>query len=384
LRTTLWLSPLALFLRAFGQLLIVSYVPLQLVSMGDTHYVTLGVIYGLPFLMQLLFAPVWGRLLDRNRRPGLVAAIGFLGYAAMEGGTALSGGQVGILLSLALGGIFGAALSPSAKWLALAQDDGHRTLARSLRAEAGGWLTGAVLPALLAALGRNIFLLLAITSIVTTACAFLFLRVALPGQTAAKSDAAAPSGRLRLPLPVWLLFLGLFLQFLLGEVFYAFYGVYLTHYLGGPLWLYSGSLAATTTLGLLLYGFAARMTKRSGPEPVLITTSVVYTVSYGLLALFPSVPMAAIVFSIPAFSFFRTAATIGVAEAVPERSGTAMGLLDATEGLASSVGGPVAGLFVTHFSLGVLPVLPFSLSLASSVPLLLSRRAIPERVAARQ
>ncbi len=382
MRTTLWLSPVALFLRAFGQMLIVSFVPLQLVSTGDHHYVTLGVIYGLPFFMQLIFAPVWGRLLDRIRRPGIVAAIGFLGYAAMEGGAALSGGQSGILLSLALGGVFGAALSPSAKWLALSRDDGHRTLALSLRAEAAGWLAGAVLPAILAALGRNVFLLLAITSVVTLVCAPLFLQVTQAGQTTCRPATVAPAGPLRLPAPVWLLSLGVFLQFLLGEVFYSFYGVYLTHYLGGPLWLYSGSLAATTALGLLLYGLAARTTKRSGAEPVLIATSVVYTVSYGLLVLFPSVPMAAAVFSIPAFSFFRTAATIGFAQAVPNRSGTAMGLLDAAEGLASSVGGPVAGMFVTHFTLGVLPLLPLGLSVVSSLPLVLARRAFDLRTTA--
>ncbi|MDA8344600.1 MAG: MFS transporter [Thermaerobacter sp.] len=373
-RTGSWLAPFALFWRAFGQIVIVSFVPLQLVSTGDHHYLALGFIYGLPFFMQLLFAPLWGRLLDRMRRPGVLAAIGFVGYAAMEAGTAVSGSQSGIFLSLALGGVLGAALSPAAKWQALRARDGHRTLALALRAEAAGWLAGALLPAVFSAMGRDVFQLLGVTAVCTVLSAPIFWPVA----DTAPAEPELPPGDAaarRLPLGFWLFFLGAFLQFLIGETFYAFYGVYLTRYLGGPLWLYSGSIAVTTVLGLLLYGFAARTTHRVGAGPVLIATSLVYLVSYGLLALFPSVPMAAITFSIPAFSFFRTAATIGIAHAAPNRSGSAMGMLDAAEGLASSIGGPVSGFFVATSSLGVLPLLPLMLSAVASVPLLLARRA---------
>ncbi len=385
LRTFGRLAPAALFLRAFGQILIVSFIPLQLANMGDRNYVVLGFIYGIPFFMQLLFAPVWGRLLDRVELPGLFAAIGFLGYAAMEGGTALFANPLGILLSLAIGGMFGAGLSPAAKWQALRAADGHRTLALALRAEAAGWLVGAALPSLFTALGSDVFRLLGFTAIASSLCALLFSRAAAAGAPdfALVQTSAAP--RLRLPTHIWLLFLGTFLQFLLGETFYAFYGVYLTRFLGGPFWLYSASLVATTALGLALYGLAAGTTHRHGAGRVLLGTSGVYTASYGLLAIFPSVPMAAIVFSIPAFSFFRTAATIGVAEAMPGRSGSAMGVLDAAEGLASSIGGPLSGLLIAHFSLGVLPILPLLLSALSALPLVLARRlhtpAAPEHAA---
>ncbi len=367
-----WLAPAALFWRAFGQMLIVSFVPLQLVQSGARDYIALGVIYGLPFFMQLLFAPLWGRLMDHIRLPGLLAAVGFFGYAAMEAGTAVSSSQSGILLALAFGGILGAALSPAAKWQALRAQDGHRTLALALRAEAAGWLVGAILPAAFAALGSGVFQLLGATAVATALCAPLFWRT----PAAAPSPHTPAGGRpaLHRSPAFWLLLAGCFAQFLVGETFYAFYGVYLTRHLGGPLWLYSGTLSVTTLLGLLLYGLAARTTSRTGAGPVLIATSLVYLVSYGLLALFPTVPMAAITFSIPAFSFFRTAATIGISRAASGRSGTAMGMLDAAEGLASSVGGPLSGIFVSAFSLAVLPLLPLVLSAVAALPLFAARR----------
>lgn len=376
------LAPLALFLRAFGQIVIISFVPLQLVGKGDHQYFALGFIYALPFVMQLVAAPLWGRVLDRVRLPGVLAAIGFLGYAGMEAGTALAPNESGILIALVVGGAFGAALSPAAKWQALRIADGHRALASALRGEAAGWLVGAILPAVFAAMGRDVFQLLGLSAIVTALAAPLYWGAYEARSAQGAEPVTPPAKRLRLPLGFWLLFSAAFIQFLIGETFYAFYGVYLTRYLGGPLWLYSGSIALTTALGLLLYGTAARTTRRSGPTPILLATSAVYIVTYGALALFPSIPMAAIVFSIPAFSYFRTAATLGLAHVASDRSGAAMGILDAGEGLASSIGGPVAGLFVANFSLSVLPLLPLVLSVIAPIPLLLWRRAQPVAVAA--
>lgn len=370
------LAPTALFLRAFGQMLIVGFVPLQLARAGDHHYITLGMIYGLPFLMQFLAAPLWGRLVDRLGSAGPLAAVGLLGYAAMEGGAALAGNPAGILAALALGGAIGAALSPAARWHALRAADGeHRPLALALRGEAAGWLAGALLPAAFAAVGLDIFRLLGVAAVATALAAPLFWRTPAPiGRHRPARGSARDGGRRGLSLGFWLLLAGVFLQFMIGETFYSFYGVYLTQYLAGPLWLYSATLAATTALGFLFYGLAARATHRIGAALLLLATSAVYLLSFSLLAAQPRIWTAALVFSVPAFSFLRTAGTIGLAQAASGQNGVAMGFLDAAEGLAATVGGPLAGLFVARWSLAVLPVLPMVLSAMSSLPLLLVRR----------
>ncbi len=369
-----WFSPLALFARAFGQIVIVSYVPLSLARSGDHFYLGFGLIYALPFVMQLAFAPLWGHLLDRTGHVGRIAAAGFAGYALMELGTAFAPGIAAILLALAAGGVFGAALSPAAKWYALGRERAAWHLSRALQGEAGGWLAGAIIPAAAAYLGFGLFHLLAVIGAATAALAILSLTAA---RHLAPAAVAAPARRPEGPAlarAAWLPLVGVLLQFLSGEVFFSFYGVYLTSYLDGPLWLYSVTLAGTTAIGLWLYTPALRLTRRIGAERVLLFTSAWYLISYLALYLAPSVALAAIVFSVPAFSFLRIAASLAFAAAAPDRSGTAMGAFDATEGLACSVGGPISGAFVGAFGLVALPLMPLAVSLLAPWPLLAARR----------
>ncbi len=370
-----WFSPLTLFTRAFGQIVIISYVPLSLARSGDHFYLGFGLIYALPFVMQLVFAPLWGHLLDRTGHVTRIAAAGFAGYALMELGTAFAPGIAAILLALAMGGVFGAALSPAAKWYALSRAEGASHLSRALQGEAGGWLAGAVIPAVAAYLGFGLFHLLAVIGAGTVALALWSLIAArhlTPARVA--KPPAQHSGGPALARSAWLPLFGVLLQFLSGEVFFSFYGVYLTTYLEGPLWLYSLTLAGTTAIGLWLYTPALRLTRRAGAERVLLATSIWYLVSYLALYLAPSVTLAAIVFSVPAFSFLRIAASLAFAAAAPDRSGTAMGAFDAAEGLACSVGGPISGAFVGAFGLVALPLMPLAVSLLAPWPLIVARR----------
>ncbi len=370
-----WFSPLALLTRAFGQIVIISYVPLSLARSGSHFYLGFGLIYALPFVMQLIFAPLWGHLLDRRGNVAQIAAVGYLGYAVMELGTAFAPGIAAILLALAAGGVFGAALSPAAKWHTLRLPDGTTHLSRALQGEAGGWLAGAIIPAAGSYLGIGLFHQLAWIGVATLAMALVSLGSAgrfqaFPKPHATQTRDEGPA----LARNSWLPLLGVLLQFLSGEVFFSFYGVYLTTYLKGPLWLYSLTLAGTTAIGLWLYTPALRLAGRIGAERVLLATSLWYLVSYLALYLAPSVALAAIVFSVPAFSFLRIAASLAFAQAAPHRSGTAMGAFDAAEGLACSLGGPISGAFVGAAGLVALPLLPLLVSVLAPWPLLLARR----------
>lgn len=370
-----WFSPLSLFTRAFGQIIIISYVPLSLARSGSHFYLGFGLIYALPFVMQLVFAPLWGHLLDRRGNVAQIAAVGFAGYALMELGTAFAPGIAGILLALAAGGVFGAALSPAAKSYALGLPGGPSRLSRALQGEAGGWLAGAIIPAVAAYLGLGLFHLLALIGLGTVALALLSLGAAGRLEASAQpAPAVSPTEGPALARSAWLPLFGVLLQFLSGEVFFSFYGVYLTTYLKGPLWLYSLTLAGTTAIGLWLYTPALRLTRRIGAEPVLLATSLWYLVSYLALFLAPSVALAAIVFSVPAFSFLRIAASLAFAAAAPNRNGVAMGAFDAAEGLACSLGGPISGAFVGALGLVALPLMPLAVSLLAPWPLLAARR----------
>jgi hypothetical protein len=374
-----WFSPLALLTRAFGQIVIISYVPLSLARSGSHFYLGFGLIYALPFVMQLIFAPLWGNLLDRRGNVAQVAAVGYAGYALMELGTAFAPGIPAILSALAVGGVFGAALSPAAKWHSLRLPDGTAHLSQALQGEAGGWLAGAILPAALSYLGVGLFHQLAFIGVATLALAAVSLGSASSLQHVVNPPARTKDQGPALLRSAWLPLFGVLLQFLSGEVFFSFYGVYLTTYLKGPLWLYSLTLAGTTAIGLWLYTPALRLSRRIGPQPVLLATSLWYLVSYLALYLAPSVPLAAIVFTVPAFSFLRIAASLAFAQAAPNRSGTAMGAFDAAEGLACSLGGPISGAFVGALGLVALPLLPLAVSVLSPWPLLLARRraAVP-------
>ena len=379
-----WFSPLTLFTRAFGQVFIISYVPLTLARAGNHHYLDLGLIYALPFLMQLLFAPLWGHLLDRHRRLGLVAAIGFLGYALMELGTAFAPGVGAILLALAVGGVFVAALSPAAKWHALGDADGAAKLSGALQGEAAGWLAGAVVPAAASYLGIGLFQLLAVVGVGTLVLAPLSLRAAKgelgPGRSVRPAPAPLDPAALR---AAGLAVLGILLQFLSGETFFSFYGVYLTTFLRGPLWLYSLTLAGTTAIGLWLYAPALRLVRRIGTERVLFGTSLWYLVSYLALFLRPSVALAAVVFTVPAFSFLRVASSLAFAQAAPQRGGAAMGAFDSAEGIGCSLGGPLSGLVVGSFGLGALPLVPLTLSALAPWPLWVAQAAARRRAEVR-
>ncbi len=377
-----WFSPLALFARAFGQIVLISYVPLSLARSGNHFYLGFGLIYALPFVMQLIFAPIWGHLLDRMGNVAQVAAVGYAGYAVMELGTAFAPGIGAILVALAVGGVFGAALSPAAKWHTLRLSDGSSHLSRALQGEAGGWLAGAIIPAVGSYLGVGLFHQLALLGVATLALSVLSLlgshRLgAFPKPPAADPQRTGPTLR----RSAWLPLFGVLLQFLTGEVFFSFYGVYLTTDLGGPLWLYSLTLAGTTAVGLWLYMPALRLARRIGPERVLLVTSLWYLVSYLALYLAPSVWLAAIVFSVPAFSFLRLAASLAFAQAAPDRGGAAMGAFDAAEGLACSLGGPISGAFVSAVGLAALPLLPLAVSVLAPWPLLLARRRAAARPA---
>ena len=373
-RNLRWFSPLALLTRAFGQIVIISYVPLSLARSGSHFYLGFGLIYALPFVMQLIFAPLWGHLLDRRGNVAVIAAVGYAGYAMMELGTAFAPGIPAILAALAAGGVFGAALSPAAKWHSLRLPDGAAHLSRALQGEAGGWLAGAIIPAALSYLGVVLFHQLAFIGVATLLLAALSL-----GTTTRLQAVVGPPTRPQDDGPAilrsaWLPLFGVLLQFLSGEVFFSFYGVYLTTYLKGPLWLYSLTLAGTTAIGLWLYTPALRLSRRLGSERVLLATSLWYLLSYLALYLAPSAPLAAIVFTVPAFSFLRVAASLAFAQAAPNRSGTAMGAFDAAEGLACSLGGPISGAFVGALGLVALPLLPLAVSVLSPWPLLLARR----------
>ncbi len=373
-RNLRWFSPLALLTRAFGQIVIISYVPLSLARSGSHFYLGFGLIYALPFVMQLIFAPLWGHLLDRRGNVAAVAAVGYSGYALMELGTAFAPGIPAILVALAAGGVFGAALSPAAKWHSLRLPDGATHLSRALQGEAGGWLAGAIVPAALSYLGVGLFHQLAFIGVATLLLAALSLGSAARLQAVAGPPARPQDGGPAILRSAWLPLFGVLLQFLSGEVFFSFYGVYLTTYLKGPLWLYSLTLAGTTAIGLWLYTPALRLSRRLGSERVLLATSLWYLLSYLALYLAPSAPLAAIVFTVPAFSFLRVAASLAFAQAAPNRSGTAMGAFDAAEGLACSLGGPISGAFVGALGLVALPVLPLAVSVLSPWPLLLARR----------
>ncbi len=371
-----WFPPLALFTRAFGQIIIISYVPLSLARSGSHFYLGFGLIYALPFVMQLIFAPLWGHLLDRSGNVGLVAAIGFAGYALMELGTALAPGIGVILLALAMGGALGAALSPSAKGYALGMPDGQGRLSRALQGEAGGWLAGAIIPAVTDYLGMNLFGLLALVGSATFILAGMSLAGSRPLGPSSRPAAVAQSAVRGLRRDAWLSLLGVLLQFLTGELFFSFYGVYLTTFLGGPLWLYSLTLAGTTAIGLWLYTPALRLTRALGPELVLLGTSAWYLVSYLALYLAPSVPLAAVVFTVPAFSFLRIAASLAFTAAAPDRGGAAMGAFDATEGLACSLGGPISGAFIGALGLVALPLMPLAVAVLAPWPLVMARRRL--------
>jgi len=355
---------------------IISYLPLSLARAGSHFYLGLGLIYALPFVMQLIFAPLWGHLLDRRGNPGALAAVGFAGYALMELGAALVPGIAGILSALAVGGVFGAALSPAGKWYALGQPEGHARLSQAFQGEAGGWLAGSIIPAIAAYAGLSLFHLLALIGLGTALLALWSLGrgPALQAGALRKPIAAGSGG-----IPwrsAWLPLLGVLLQFLSGEVFFSFYGVYLTTYLHGPLWIYSLSLAGTTAIGLWLYTPALHFTRRLGHERVLLGTSAWYLVSYLALFLAPSVALATIVFTVPAFSFLRIAASLAFADAAPERGGAAMGAFDAAEGLACSLGGPISGAFVGALGLVALPLLPLAVSFLAPWPLIAARRRL--------
>ena len=102
---------------------------------------------------------------------------------------------------------------------------------------------------------------------------------------------------------------------------------------------------ASALVTLAVLPWIGRLTDRRGPGSAIRVASIGYVVIYAILALFPSVPAAALVFSVPAYA----ALLIGLASAAADiggvrRRGGGIGVVDGLWAIAVALGAACGGL----------------------------------------
>jgi multidrug resistance protein len=135
-RSPLGVIFLTVFLDLLGFGMVIPILPLYAKTLHASD-VAVGALLATYSVMQLFFAPVWGRLSDRvGRRPVILVSV--LGSCLSQLGYALAGSFTGLVMARALAGICGANISAAQAYIADSTDERSRAAGMGMLGAAFG------------------------------------------------------------------------------------------------------------------------------------------------------------------------------------------------------------------------------------------------------
>lgn len=355
------------------------------------------VLFSMPFIGGFLLAHVVGSLSDVTGRvkPWMLLALGgHLGGLVL---LSLASQPWQILLSAAFAASFTGTLNTTLKTYVtrLSEENKGQGLSRLTQASQVGWLVGGVLCAtFLKDLGRTSARAVIAADIVLTALAVVVVMWLLPKISAGVKrrktsemavtvaarlrevgrDVAGDLGRLYSePALMRGCLAAVFLQ--AGNwTFISTFALFVVKHLGADPSRIGWINGAGAIVTMCVLPWIGRLTDRRGPGAAIRVASLGYVFVYVPLAFAPSLPTAALVFSVPAYA----ALLIGLASAAADiggvkRRGGGIGVVDGLWAIATAIGAAIGGA-VADVDLAWIPLVALALT---CVGLLLAWSAAP-------
>ena len=156
--------------------------------------------------------------------------------------------------------------------------------------------------------------------------------------------------------------------------FISTFSVYVVKHLGADPARIGWINGAGAIVTMAVLPWIGRLSDHRGPGAAIRVAAIAYVGVYTPLAIFPSLPTAALIFSVPAYA----ALLIGLASAAADiggvkRRGGGIGVVDGLWAIASAIGAVVGG-FVADLDLALIPLVALGLTVAG---LLLAWGAAP-------
>lgn len=342
------------------------------------------VLFSLPFIGGFVLAHVIGSLSDVTGRvkPWMLLALG--GHLAGLLLLSVVEAPWQILASAALAASFTGTLNTTLKTYVtrLSEERKGRGLSKLTQASQVGWLIGGILCAtLFKDLGRVSARNVILADVVLTLLAVALVAWLLPRISAGVSRRrgriaegafariAEVAGDVRgdlhrlysEPALVRGCFAAVFLQ--AGNwTFISTFALFVVKHLGADPARIGWINGAGAIITMAVLPWIGRLTDHRGPGAAIRVASIAYVCIYAPLALYPSLPTAGLVFSIPAYA----ALLIGLASAAADiggvkRRGGGIGVVDGLWAIATALGAAIGGL-VADADLALVPLVALGLT----------------------
>ena len=379
---------LSAFLEGLALTLIQGFLPLYVRrSLGEPHFVTVGLVVAVPALGTVIASNFWGGLADVSGRLKPMILVGLVGYATALIGVALLGHGIAVLACVGFASLFYGTLAPTIKaYMTLARPKRpENAIAFVLMSQSVGWLTGSYVGGGLLegglASGMRLALwgtggLLAVQAVLVA----VVLRD-LRREPATGAPATAPRARGWLPgvladllaiyeNPRLLRLCALAFFFVAGNyLMWGFFTVFLVERLGAPMRVVRYTLAASSVLGIASFLWVGPLVRRLGGRALLATGVTLYAVMYVGLATVRDVRWVALLYALPLYSLVNVSANALAAEySSAAQRGGGLGVLNGTYALASIAGPVTGGLLADRAGLGIVPWVSFGF-LALAIPI---------------
>ena len=379
---------LSAFLEGLALTLIQGFLPLYIRrSLGEPHFVTVGLVVAVPALGTLIASNFWGGLSDVSGRLKPMILVGLAGYAAALIGVALLGRGVAVLACVGLASLFYGTLAPTLKaYMTLSRPKRpENAIAFVLMSQSVGWLVGSygaggLLEGGLASGMRTALWGTGGLLAVQAALVALVLRDLKRGP-AIGAPVVAPRARGWLEgvladltaiyeNPRLLRLCALAFFFVAGNyLMWGFFTVFLVEHLDAPMRVVRYTLAASSVLGIASFLWVGPLVRRLGGRTLLAAGVTLYAVMYVGLATVRDVRIVALLYALPLYSLVNVSANALAAEySSAAQRGGGLGVLNGTYALASIAGPVTGGLLADRAGLGVVPWVSFGF-LALAIPI---------------
>ncbi len=339
---------IVMFLVMIGFGIIIPVLPFYAEALGASP-AELGWLMAVYSLMQLLFAPMWGRVSDRvGRKP--VIMIGIFGLALSFFLMGISSSLWMLFVARIVGGFLSAANMPTVMAYAAditSEEDRGKGMGVVGAATGLGFIFGPAVGGVFSNISLNMpFYVAGTSSVLTFFLVFLFLKESLAAEARGRHQAENPPLRRLLSGPLSILFfLQLFISLSLAglEATFAYYAAEKAG-LGaiqlGYIFMIMGLASAIVQGGLV-----GRLTKKHGEGTVIQTGIIISALGFALILLVDSFLTAAIFLTVFGVGngVIRPSVSALLTRQSAEGHGSTTGLLSSFDSLGRIIGPPLGG-----------------------------------------
>ncbi|HEX7077077.1 MAG TPA: MFS transporter [Candidatus Eisenbacteria bacterium] len=367
------MSPLVLlcaFLEGMALTLIQGYLPLYLRgTLGETRYVTIGLLVAVPSLGTVIASNFWGGLSDVTGRLKPAILVGLAGYALALAGIPPLRHGLGVLGYVGLCSLLYGTLAPSLKaTVTLARPERkEHAIAYVLMAQGTGWLVGSYGAGSLLENGLSSGIHFAMW---VAAGLFVLQGAAVAALHRDQRRPPPPTrertGRLRGVIadlealyenPRLLRLCVLTFFFVSANyIVWGFFTVFLTEHIGVGMRVLRDTLMVSAIAGVSFMPFVGPLVKRYGPRLLLAIGVTLYLGMYVGMGTLRDPVALALCFAMPLYGLVNVSAnTLATEYASASQRGGGLGVLNGTYALASVAGPIVGGLMADRIGIGSVP-----------------------------